>query len=667
MKQNMWGLTCCLACWHTVVAFTLSPFDWPNVLGQAWLFDQGSTHGFRSEPGAMRGPAPDWALAGRIPLVGYGIDRDPRSASEPLTASSYPGAIVLDGNVKSGGAELRVQACLIFHSSNTAIVRLSVQNHGSQTTQVRFRITASDINVTSAWRANSIGFALPESNFPCLCEEGSSRGSFHFATTCLNNGTQQDLSWNHTLEQDRLAVTSSEIFVQRHGEASAFISVSFPPNPTTVGADAHMLNSMVNSTLLRWSSYLRTVLSPLVQSPGMRWVAVKSVMTLLNNWRLVPGLPDGVLPSYNGYESGFWSWDTYKQAVGMVDFAPQLAKDQLRLIVSAQNKQTGHIPDKVDRCGKAGGCSGKPPLLAWAVWQIFEATRDFSFLQEMYDATKQFHYFWYSARDVKGVGLCSWTEGMESGMDDGVRFLPQYASSISNASSRVTTLDFWSIDLNSYLYKDKLTLFAMADALGMVQEARDWKAAAEALLPKLRQTFFVPDGRAGFFSDVYFNGTALPIEGCEGYAALFAGVANLSQAAQVADTLRDPGKFFLNFSLPSVSKQNAFYNPHGYWKGPTWLDQTWFAYSGLRSYAAEARRRGDEDSEATFSHLASVLKSRVFERGRGFSDKDQTPLNEHYNPETGDPEGAQHFSWTAAHTLMWTSEGHAVEEQEIWT
>ena len=122
----------------------------------------------------------------------------------------------------------------------------------------------------------------------------------------------------------------------------------------------------------------------------------------------------------------------------MVGFAPQLAKDQLRLIVSAQNKQTGHIPDKVDRCGKAGGCSGKPPLLAWAVWQIFEATRDFSFLQEMYDATKQFHYFWYSARDVKGVGLCSWTEGMESGMDDGVRFLPQYASSISNDSSRAT-------------------------------------------------------------------------------------------------------------------------------------------------------------------------------------------------------------------------------------
>ena len=79
----------------------------------------------------------------------------------------------------------------------------------------------------------------------------------------------------------------------------------------------------------------------------MDWAAVKAVVTLMGNWRAVPGLPPGVLPSYVGYEGGFWSWDTYKQAVGMVHFAPQLAKDQLRLLVSAQDSG-GHIPDKVD-------------------------------------------------------------------------------------------------------------------------------------------------------------------------------------------------------------------------------------------------------------------------------------------------------------------------------
>ena len=35
--------------------------------------------------------------------------------------------------------------------------------------------------------------------------------------------------------------------------------------------------------------------------------------TLINNWRVVPGVGQGVLPSYNGYDSGMWSWDTCKQ------------------------------------------------------------------------------------------------------------------------------------------------------------------------------------------------------------------------------------------------------------------------------------------------------------------------------------------------------------------
>lgn len=107
-------------------------------------------------------------------------------------------------------------------------------------------------------------------------------------------------------------------------------------------------------------------------------------------------------------------------------------------------------------------------------------------------------------------------------MDDGVRFQPEFARSVANTTSHVTTLDFWSVDLNSYLFKEKKLLSQMAALLAYSDDAREWEQDAEALLPKLQNTFFVPDGdRAGFFSDVYFNGSALPIKGCEGFAALF--------------------------------------------------------------------------------------------------------------------------------------------------
>eukprot|EP01051_Picozoa_sp_SAG22_P016796 SAG22_NODE_2453_length_2555_cov_2.839577_1_plen_191_part_00 len=108
----------------------------------------------------------------------------------------------------------------------------------------------------------------------------------------------------------------------------------------------------------------------------------------------------------------------------------------------------------------------------------------------------------------------------------------------------------------------------MATVLGNASGAHHWTAQAEALLPRLQQYFYNPGtgggtggsgGGGGWFQDKHFNGSFLPIQGCEGYAALFAGVATPRQAQAVAATLADPRKFLLNFSLPTVSLANPGY------------------------------------------------------------------------------------------------------------
>jgi neutral trehalase len=286
-------------------------------------------------------------------------------------------------------------------------------------------------------------------------------------------------------------------------------------------------------------------------------------------------------------------------------------------------------------------------------------------------------------------------------MDDGVRFLPQFAHGVTNKSSNIRTLGFWSIDLNGYLYREKRTLAAIATELGNDTTAKEWTADADALLPRLQKMFYLPDsggngdngrsggggggGGGGYFQDVFFNGTFLPIQGCEGYTALFAQVATPAQAQAVAVTLSDPKKFLLNFSLPTVSMANPYYKEKGYWKGPTWLDQTWFAYTGLKEYGEKQRAREQAQSQhqqhqhqhqqhqhhqhqqhqhqrsgaksgVDMIALADKIKSRVFAVGQGFGANDTTPLNEHYDAQTGKPIGTQHFSWTAAHVLMWAQE-----------
>ena len=65
------------------------------------------------------------------------------------------------------------------------------------------------------------------------------------------------------------------------------------------------------------------------------------------------------------------------------------------------------------------------------------------------------------------------------------------------------------------------------------------------------------------------------------------------------------------------------------------------------------------DVRSMFMTFADSFKERVFEVGSGFGLNDTVPLNEHYDAQTGKALGSTHFSWTAAHVLMWSLEEKA--------
>lgn len=653
-------------------AFVWDPLsDWSPCLGLPYCWTLSAFTGISRDPRTVFGsknPVPPAPPSPPAPIPPRPPDVENATV---LRAVQYPGSIALRG-VGHGG--LQVSAHLVFASPDTALIRLSLRNGGAKPIMMAsFKFFGAAVNVVASSEF-SLNFALPAppDETPCFPQKWFAGGSLQLANFTSIGGQQQALVWSIEthLSGGSFLASSFPIAIPSQQEATTFVAVIHTQGLSTALARSRLGGAAAAErafagAISRWDGYLSTVVvgDSAASTSGIRnvdkhWSAVKALQTLLHNWRFVPGLPDGVLPSYEGYQGGFWSWDSYKQAVGMVAFAPDLAKQQLRLLAAAQDPITGHIPDKVDRCGRGGGCSGKPPLLSWAVWEVFEQTRDIEFARNMYPIMEAFHDFWYRHRDVRGVGLCSWTEGMESGMDDGVRFMPQYATSITNASSHVTTLNFWSIDLNAHLYKEKRILGRLALTLGDASASNRWNVDAARLLPILQSTFF-QQGRGdqdGFFQDRYLNGSAVPVKGCEGFAALFAEVATVPQALAMAKVLGNPRAFLLNFSLPTVSKEDMHYDAHGYWKGPTWLDQTWFAYTGLATYAELWRRSPDFDGSEPFTALAEELKRRVFTVGVGFRANDTTPLHEHYHAETGEPQGVTHFSWTAAHALMWAVE-----------
>lgn len=154
---------------------------------------------------------------------------------------------------------------------------------------------------------------------------------------------------------------------------------------------------------------------------------------------------------------------------------------------------------------------------------------------------------------------------------------------------------------------------------------------------KVANYFF--DKNMGFFCDRRIS-SKMFIEqpGCEGYTPLWTGVASNKQFKKVLKLLLNPTKFSTYIPFPTVAADNPKYDPTGYWRGPIWLDQTYFAISGLRRYGEKA--------------LADKYTSQVFTRLHGLTGSE--PIYENYDTNTGAgvAEQSNQFSWSAAHLLM---------------
>ncbi|MCW5516002.1 MGH1-like glycoside hydrolase domain-containing protein [Muriicola sp. Z0-33] len=376
-------------------------------------------------------------------------------------------------------------------------------------------------------------------------------------------------------------------------------------------------------------------------------VLAKAHLTLQNNWRIPAGelKHQGLFPSYQ-YEwfHGFWSWDSWKHAVGLSYYNTALAKDQMRAMFDYQSED-GFIVDCIYRDTTIEAHNyrdTKPPLSAWAVARIIEKDPDMAFLEEMYPKLKKYHGWWYNKRDHDQDGLCEFgsTDGTvlaakwESGMDNAIRF---DASKILRNSEGAYSLDQESVDLNAYLYAEKLFLSFLAEKLEQTEDAHTFKEEAVVLKKRIQEQFY--DEEDGWFYDTNLDGTRfIKGAGSEGWTALWARAATQEQAEAVKDKMMDPEKFYTKVPFQTMSKDHPKFDPlNGYWRGPNWLDQAYFGVKGLRNYGF------DQDADQATIQIIAGAKGIL---GKGSS------IRENYHPLSGEGLYAKNFSWSAAHLIM---------------
>lgn len=282
------------------------------------------------------------------------------------------------------------------------------------------------------------------------------------------------------------------------------------------------------------------------QDPIYAEVLAKAQLTLQNNWRIPSGeiKYEGLFPSYHyGGFHGFWSWDSWKHAVGLSFYNLDLAKKQMKQLFEFQDEH-GFVADVVYRNGGHNLRDTKPPLSAWAVAKIYEKDKDTEFVKYMYPKLKLYHQWWYNKRDNDQDGLCEYgsTDGSliaakwESGMDNAIRF---DNSKIVKNGENAYSIDQESVDLNAYLYAEKLYLAQLAKALNKQEEVTQYTKEAAALKNRIQTQFY--DKNDGWFYDTNLEGTEfIKGEGSEGWTALWAKAATQEQAEAVRKRMLNP-------------------------------------------------------------------------------------------------------------------------------
>ena len=337
-------------------------------------------------------------------------------------AYSIPGALIQSYQIDN----LYVVRELRMVGPRSAIIKTSIENRGTEPVTARLNWSQKLVAKWAEGKETSISETLPK---------------WHVNQTNSSGHTQHTFSPVRASGQ-MLMSGSSSLITRRN--TSADTAINFQPNSrhvfytvqsyvlneaeaaeikTTQEKHLHNAETAIEATKVRWENYLKKGLKG--NDPALNRIAVKTIETLIGNWRSPAGAikTGGVVPSSTArWFSGLWPWDSWKHAAAMAHFAPQIAKDNIRALFDYQiqandpirPQDAGMIIDTVfyNQSSARGGDSDnwnerntKPSLASWAVWEIYRATDDKAFLEEMYPKLKAYNSWWYRNRDHNKNGL----------------------------------------------------------------------------------------------------------------------------------------------------------------------------------------------------------------------------------------------------------------------
>jgi putative isomerase len=328
---------------------------------------------------------------------------------------------------------------------------------------------------------------------------------------------------------------------------------------------------------------------------------------------------EAMMPSKVQYV-GIWNWDACFHALAFRHVDPELARNQLRTMLTCQLPD-GMIPDAVydeavvaaiDHPHRAEVT--KPPIMAWAALKLDETDPDPDFLQEIYVPLVRWNAWWFSMNDDDADGLVQYSHPYSSGLDDS----PLWDHGMPVESP----------DLNTYLCVQMGSLALMAEALGMDAEGAMWRRRAAAVVRRMIEDFW--DQEAGLFWALHEH-KPVPVVTPFNLYPLWTGQLPDAIRERLLAHLTRPDEFWGEISLPTVARNDPHFDPQTMWRGPVWVNINYIFIEALRQIGEQS--------------LARTLRDRTLDLIMS-----KPGIHEYYHAETGQPPAtaADAFGWTAA-------------------
>ena len=334
---------------------------------------------------------------------------------------------------------------------------------------------------------------------------------------------------------------------------------------------------------------------------------------------------------------GVWLWDSALHAIAFRHADPELARNQLRVMLAHQLSD-GMLPDAIFDEGVVSeinhpfsGKVTKPPIMAWAALKIHETAPDLDFLREIYPALVRCIDWWFTQNDDDADGL--------------VQYKHPYSSGLDNSPLWDHGMPIESPDINTYLNIKMTSLAKIAEILGMDDAAAFWRQRATSHLQCMLKDLW--DEKAGLFKSLH-NEQSIPALTPFNLYPLWIGQLSGEKIQRLVEHIKNPNEFWGKYMIPTVARNDPAYNLEAMWRGPVWANINYFFVEALQKVGE--------------IELARELRDKTLKMIM-----DQPGIHEYYNPETGEPPAtsANMFGWTAAVFIELAIQATADSDSEI--